>query len=125
MNPKNENKNNSQIIPIIPVIDYNNPNEFFENPLDNSLMLDQYKHYVEKEDDLVCKICCSLVYLPIHCKSCKNIYCTSCITKWQNYDLKCPKCKEIYEPLTTYPLVKNILSDIRFNCPYSRIGKNN
>jgi len=125
MSSKDEKKYNSQIIPIKDK-DYSNPNIYFESPFKKVLIYSQNTNRDgDTKDDLVCNICRMVVYNPVNCKSCNNIFCTSCITKQQISNLRCPTCNEDYEALITVSLIKNRLNSLRFYCPYSRTGKNN
>lgn len=41
-----------------------------------------------------CPICYSNIYIPTYIKSCKHIYCLSCIMRWINKRSLCPLCRQ-------------------------------
>ena len=74
--------------------------------------------------DLTCPICLNIVWNPVECNECGNIFCEYCAKKISNsYRSYCPICKKIFVTRQSKGL-KKILSKIRIKCPYRFCKKN-
>ena len=54
----------------------------------NSMMYKQGESPIK----MICKICTNIAFSPITCKSCKGIFCITCIKKASVYKNSCPSC---------------------------------
>lgn len=54
---------------------------------------------------------------PVACSNCLNHFCTECIRNWLriNPAQSCPLCKN-YKEMRCVPLLRSILSKLRFKC---------
>ena len=74
------------------------------------------KEYFENVKNVVlCNFCHSIVDEPCECQECQNIFCKACALKIKEKNEGCPfKCGNF--DLRESKLIKNILSNLKFNC---------
>ena len=66
-------------------------------------------------EELTCTICMNLLYNPISCKNCDNMFCSTCIIEWNKQSTNCPNhCK--FEPKPILFTIKNLLDKIKLKC---------
>jgi len=78
------------------------------------------KEFVTEEylilcEELTCSICLNILYDPIACKGCDNMFCSNCILEWKKYSNQCPNLC-IYEPKSILFPVTNMLGKIKIKC---------
>eukprot|EP00347_Sterkiella_histriomuscorum_P013546 403364299 len=65
------------------------------------------------ENHYKCIICSGVVFDPVECKSCQNLYCKQCIDKSRN---KCPNKCDNAQFQTIHRLLRNVLNKMTFRC---------
>jgi WD40 repeat protein len=65
--------------------------------------------------ELICAICLEIVYEPVMCSSCENLFCKNCIEKLLAKSKKCPnQCKFVEKDKNI--MLKRLLNKIEFKC---------
>lgn len=79
---------------------------------DDIINLDECKAI---ENCMICTICDGVVYQPLQCVKCENLFCKNCIEEWRKKSDSCPyKCQNF--ELKENKIIKNILSNLKFKC---------
>eukprot|EP00347_Sterkiella_histriomuscorum_P004689 403359482 len=65
------------------------------------------------ENHYKCIICSGVVFDPVECKSCQNLYCKQCIDKSR---YKCPNKCDNAQFQTIHRLLRNVLNKMTFRC---------
>jgi hypothetical protein len=77
----------------------------------------------ETENDFICQLCTNLVYDPIKCKICANVFCDFEITTWVEKDAinrSCPICRGLFQRENLSKIEKNTLNRFKIICPYGK-----
>ena len=82
---------------------------------ENNIIKDQI--YNEFKFSIICPICTNIIYEPMMCMKCQNVYCRSCIIQWSKIKTHCPnRCAN---PNYQKSIAKSeLLSKLRFKCKY-------
>jgi hypothetical protein len=76
-------------------------------------------------DHLECSICLGLLWKPIACQTCQNLFCSACINQWLvKNPSKCPNRCETYTERKCPPLVAKLLAQLQITCIYQLTGCN-
>ncbi|CAD8178726.1 unnamed protein product [Paramecium pentaurelia] len=70
--------------------------------------------------DIKCPICLNVYLDPISCDSCMNHFCRKCYQKKQS--TKCPLCNRLSETRKAFPLLRQLLSQLKMKCPHFNQG---
>ena len=69
-------------------------------------------------DDFICKTCLCVAYNPVQCNTCQSLFCGKCLKMWKKHNQKCPGgCGSIFIEKKLDKIVKNQLSNFKFQCP--------
>ena len=73
------------------------------------------KIYEEFKFSISCQICTNIIYEPMMCMNCQNVYCKKCIDKWARIKRNCPnRCEN---PDYKFSISKNeLLTKLKFKC---------
>ena len=73
--------------------------------------------YNDFKYSVTCQICSNIIYEPMMCMSCQNVYCKLCISQWSRNNRRCPyRCIN-----PNYQIGKDmsyLLSKLKFKCKY-------
>jgi hypothetical protein len=67
--------------------------------------------------DFQCCVCLNLVLAPKSCSKCEKLFCSDCLEKCLQYDLKCVHCREKFLIKNLTRIELKILNKFQINCP--------
>lgn len=94
------------------------PFDIVETGINLDLIIPKHK---DMSTEVICSICLAMIYDPIMCSKCENIFCRSCINALLKKSFKCPnKC--IFEEKEIGRVLKNLLNKFELQCYFSING---
>lgn len=96
---------------------------FVENNIEfpkDGIPLDRISSDLDKNilENKICHICLNLVWNPIDCSKCQNIFCKYCINLLLKKNYPCPLCNKSFKSSNCKAL-KKIFKGIKIKCPNS------
>ena len=77
----------------------------------------------ETINSLTCQICEEIIFDPIECSKCQNIFCKECLEFWLKKKEICPlNCPGIFQPKQVHKLVKKSLLNLKYKCENFEFG---
>lgn len=67
----------------------------------------------------ICKICLGLVFNPIMCGNCENLYCFQCIDGLMKISKVCPCCRHYFNSTKLGRFANSFLEKIKVKCPFN------
>lgn len=94
------------------------PFDIIETGISLDLIIPKHK---DMSTEVICSICLAVIYDPIMCSKCENIFCRSCINSLLKKSFKCPnKC--IFEEKEVGRVLKNLLNKFELQCYFVKNG---
>lgn len=67
----------------------------------------------------ICKICLGLVFNPIMCGNCENLFCNQCIDDLMKISKVCPCCRHYFNSTKLGRFANSFLEKIKVKCPFN------
>ena len=75
------------------------------------------------DDRFCCEICSLIIWDPVSCSECDQLYCEKCIDDWIKKSKDCPHCRKIFTKTNLNRYVKNMLYEVKLTCPSDECKK--